>query len=287
VTVAQVCAVVQARNEEASIANVISQLWRAGVAYSVIVVNGSRDKTAQIAQRVARDGTGLPAARMRCTVLTANIPLGHDVGKAVGVYAARRLRWPVHIYVFVDGDWNGGFGPRLAQWLDRAVEEDSDIALTQWAPQTQVSRWERPDWEIWQDVFSLHWPNLLGTAASQAPMAVRGTVFDRISPYWLHQPSKWLAYALMLQPQLKVTASPEIQAALVGNPSRSATHQHLMLETLLGDAVEAARITVGRQGGRWWQGRERIGYHRYRRTDVLRQYMAQSSSVFGVAIGNL
>ncbi|MCL6548167.1 MAG: hypothetical protein K6T30_04565, partial [Alicyclobacillus sp.] len=94
-------------NVSSSIANVLAQLHRAGVSACVVVAKGCSDDTAAVAERQA-GRLGLRAA-----VVTVSPPLGPDVPRAVGLYAALRLFRDWDSVVFVDGDWRGSFGPSL------------------------------------------------------------------------------------------------------------------------------------------------------------------------------
>lgn len=103
-------AVVPAQNEERTIGAVLRQLRRLPLDEVIVVVNGSRDRTAEI------------AAAHGCRVIEIAGSLGHDVGRAVGAALA-----DADICLFTDADIIVP-AEDLAPFL-RAVEDGVDVAL--------------------------------------------------------------------------------------------------------------------------------------------------------------
>ncbi|WP_167357117.1 glycosyltransferase family 2 protein [Paenibacillus pectinilyticus] len=104
--------IIPARNEEATIGQVIQEIKKLAPNEIVVVINGSSDQTETIAR-----GQG-------ATTISFEDPLGTDVGRAIGAFAAQS-----EILLFVDGDF-------VIPWQDLVpfVESAStccDVAVNQ------------------------------------------------------------------------------------------------------------------------------------------------------------
>lgn len=275
----RVCAVVQVQNAATSIKNVLAQMTRAKVDYCILVNNGSKDDTQIVAEEFIRKEKRVQNNKF--FILSVPSPLGHDVARAWGVYTAMRLKWQVDLYLFLDGDWQGGFGPKLEQWLADVLLMPAEVTYTIHSPRPAPVKFplqipfDRGYQVLWAQALETFAPSLKEAAISQLPMTIRATAFQYVSPYWLHQPGLWFAYCLLTEPRVNIQAVPGIDAKILGNPTRSRQHQKMMEDTLFGDALEGIRVIMGLSGGRYWRGNEWIGYHSQRRLDLLQQYMAQ------------
>lgn len=106
----QVSVIIPAQNEENTIEAVINEAKNLQPLEIIVVINGSTDKTEEIAKRVG------------ATVITIQDALGHDVGRSIGAYLAKG-----DILLFIDADF-----PILTDHLYRfcqAVANGIDIAL--------------------------------------------------------------------------------------------------------------------------------------------------------------
>jgi hypothetical protein len=277
-----VCAIVPARDESSRIGNVLRQLRRAGVGACVVVCNGCRDDTAAVARELVLDL--FPIGE----VVEVNAALGPDVGRAYGTYwAQRRYRKQPTYFLYVDGDWGGGFGPALAAFLAEARDQgslvhysststDSPISLdSPTSPRDRLTA--RLDITIWQAIFTRLRPQLASAAVSELPLLVQRDLFRKVSTHWLHHPGLWLAHCLRAGVgPLTVASRAQWDPAIRGNRIRSWRHAEQMRLTLAGDAVEAARLLFCRPPGRWWKGRWLNGYAAERRLDLLTE-LRQSS----------
>jgi hypothetical protein len=253
-----VCAIVSASNEASTIENVLHQLYRARVDTCVLVVNGTRDQTLHIAQRCAS------RLQLPLHVQLFSDALGPDVAKATGTFEALRVHPTVEQLVYVDGDWKGSFGPMLRDFIDEGIETGCDCM---WTRHTGPLR---EDIALWQNVLQQVAPHLVDAAPAQSPLFIRRSLLQFLSPTSLHHPGLWMAEAAsFLQPALHLSTSALWDVRFAGNPVRSALHQSLMADTLIGDALEGCRILLEQRPSREWRGRRYDGLHLRRRTDLL------------------
>ncbi|QQE79394.1 hypothetical protein [Alicyclobacillus sp. SO9] len=262
------CVIIQARNAEGTILHVLSQIVRSHVGCCIVVANGCRDKTTLLASSFFKRFPGIGR------VVAFSEPLGPDVGKAVGTYAA--LRHPAFSagwFTYVDSDWKGGFGPDLDSFLSEAKHKQADVLFIGRKETFEHSRFNRrEDVWLWEQALSEQ-KELQGMSVSESPVAVNKRVFTFIAPYWLYHPGLFAARCLQQKPPLRLEVSRAWSPQFSGNPTKSASHQRKMLDTLVGDAVEGLAVLTGQPTGRRWRGKEHIGYHQDRRVDLLREYM--------------
>ncbi|MCF8566289.1 hypothetical protein LLE49_16330 [Alicyclobacillus tolerans] len=279
-----VCAVVPAYNAANSIGNVISQLYRAGIRSYVVVANGCIDSTVFTAH------TKLSALLARHRVVEFPTALGPDVPRAVGAFTAlREFRDSTHL-LFVDGDWQGGFGPMLSDWLEPALRGRCEVQYTGWrneiAMESRPESLKKParlDEQIWTAALQREFPDLQWACPSAVPLLVQRQTFEKVSAFWMYQPGMWFAKTLCATrgyPKT-VAVNGDWNAVLTGNPSRSAQHMRKMEETLLGDALEGVRLLQGKKPSRKWRGILQDGYHSERRVDVLKAWQASLRVDFG------
>ena len=281
---------IPARNCERSIANVLRQVHKAGIQQSVVVVNGSIDKTANAA-RDTIDALGLHA-----WVCDLADPLGPDVPRALGVLYALRLR-PTDLWdscVIVDGDWEGSFGNNLALYIRTASVRGLDVAWPGEATRRiddegetagAISRRQmQSDITIWNEALKSIAPSLKGACPSRAPLWLSRRICATISPLLLCHPGLWMAQCVLVSqspkdPRISLGVI-DFDARWLGNPTRSRGHQELMQDTLIGDAVEGVAALTGQRQTREWNGRVRIGYHADRDIEFLRQWSASIQPCF-------
>lgn len=268
----QVCAVISARNEAASIGNVLSQCHRAGCQHGLVVANGCQDATAS----VAREQAGRLFRHF--AVITVREALGPDVPRAVGAYAALRRFPHAAWFVFVDGDWQGSFGPLLSAGIQEAVASDAHVRFVAAPTPRRDAAPEnmhplRPDEQLWRQCLNRVAPVLRHARPAQLPLFVHRTAFERVSPYWLHHPGRWMAWcALASAHGMQVDVWDEWEPRLAGNPDRDVRHAAQMRQTLMGDAVEGCAMLLRRRPTRLWKGTEYVGYHAQRRIDLLQAW---------------
>jgi glycosyltransferase involved in cell wall biosynthesis len=237
-------ACISARDEEKTIRPVITQACLTpGVDIVLIVVNGSSDRTAEL----ARTGTA-PGGRARVLVREVPEPLGHDVGRSVAADWA--LVIGAEVLVFLDADF-----PVLARDISpfiRAVESGTDVALNRlssrlggWASQGPVASARRA-----LNVF-LGYDDLGQDGLVAVPHALSGRAARVIGPENLSVPP--LAHALAVMAGLRVRAVHSVDVITPNRPSPDRARAHdpaVMGELILGDHVEAVAEIIRRRGPR-------------------------------------
>lgn len=272
----RICAVIPAQNVAGSVANVLWQLHRAKVTHAILVINGSQDGTYQVAQNT------LKRVPVHSKIIHIAVPLGPDVPRAIGLYQALRSFSDVDWFLILDGDWAGGFGPMLEESISLAVSEQFDVQFTPRQPNTGVSqgftRRMRTDYTVW-DAGLRDWDKgLQDIAPSEAPVLIHRRTLDRVSPVYLYHPGLWFAIIIaQTQRGLRIGISNNWINKLVGNPSPSIAHATRMQETLIGDALEGARLLHKQKPHRYWHGVLYDGYNSSRRVDLLEKWQSYSS----------
>lgn len=265
-------AVIPARNVEDSLPNVLHQLKRSGVMGCIVVVNGSSDRTMQHGRRYGAE-LGLATH-----LVEFDDPLGPDVPRAVGAYAAVRSGHGDVDLVFVDGDWKGAFGPALSDFLVDSTGRKADVAFV--GSRAKVPE-DRPDLALWRQTLQSHAPCYAFAHPSQGPVYVRSRTFQSVSRYELYHPGRWFAWCVRaaIRKQLSVHVCADWYTTIVGNPTRDAEHIRNMRATLIGDAAEGCSIVKGTVPSRRWKGRVWDGYHPIRRVDLLAAYASRWRAV--------
>jgi len=287
----RICAVIPAKDVSRSIANVLSQAYRAGVTHVVVVINGCTDDTLRQTKRT------LLHLAMANHILHFTPALGPDVPRAVGTYEALRTFRDLDWFLYVDGDWSGGFGPMLAESVAQASQTGADMQFSRrsystnhsdlWLPNTvgldiqtglkqAVLSPTRLDYQVWDQAVLREIPPFTQMAPSEAPFAVHRRVFRRLSPYWLYHPGIWFAMAVQQSHRgLTIGVSESWTGKWTGNPSPTSQHARATADTLIGDALEGARILQHQRPHRILRGILFDGYDSSRRTDVLKRWQSQ------------
>ncbi|MCL6593553.1 MAG: hypothetical protein K6T31_06215 [Alicyclobacillus sp.] len=231
-----VCAVVPVHGDTSALANVYRQLRRAGVHTCITVLNGTAPPLSAAAATEQAADLGL-----QCITLAFTTPLGPDVPRAVGAVAAMRKSPATPWLLFVDGDWQGGFGPLLSEFIAQAepcpgvwfqaVPDRLAPGTPPQRPCRQRSsglegqgwvrgdwRWgKRPDLQVWQYAWQHPgWPGPgRGANPAEPPWLVHRRVFVDISPLWLHHPGLWYAccVAAARRGLVSLTAAPQAVAS--------------------------------------------------------------------------
>ncbi|MBX5476251.1 MAG: glycosyltransferase [Clostridia bacterium] len=229
-------AIVPAQNEERTIDAVLRQLRRLPLDEVVVVVNGSQDRTAEI------------AAGQGCRVIEITGSLGHDVGRAVGAAVT-----DADIYLFTDADIVVP-SEDLAPFL-RAVANGVDVALNDL--NRIIALPHRVHVVALAKAFLNHCldrPDLGVNSLTGIPHALSRRAVETIG--WQRLAVPPLAHAAAVLAGLRVRSVHAVDVATRNRVHRydSPTRSPLMLERLiLGDHLEALdllRSVHGARGGR-------------------------------------
>lgn len=198
----------------------------------IVIVNGSADNTAEIAQR------------MGAKVMMYAEPLGHDVGRSVGAEAARG-----EILLFTDGDLVIS-AAELRPFVD-AVSGGADLALNDYSGPVR-SRIPHP---VVLSKYALNVmlnrPDLHGYSLTAVPNAISRRALAALGSAILSRPP--LAYARAVLDGLKVKAVHKVPVGRMNAVRRKEGGRDLLQEVILTDHLEAIGLLLERRG-------ERAGY---------------------------
>lgn len=217
----QVSVIVPASNEEPTIDAVLQEVLALTPLEVIVVVNGSQDRTAQIAsQRGVR-------------VVEFSERLGHDVGRAVGASLARG-----DILLFVDADIvvpAGSLEPFVA-----AIRRGHDVALNDIDPIVSRYPWDPVSVQkIWLNV-CLGRADLQTASLTAIPHALSRRVFRHITAEDLVVPPR--AYAKLVAANVDVVKANSVDVVTTNKIHgwhADSDARDLMVEMIVGDHLEA------------------------------------------------
>ena len=215
-----VSVVIPVMNERRTIARVIAEAAKVHRETEVIVVaNGSRDGTEQI------------ALRMGAKVIHYEEPLGHDVGRTIGVKKAQG-----EVILFTDGDVIISAADLIP--LVRTIDKGADVALNKYLGPTNKQN-------VHPVILSKHAVNIMlsrsdlkGVSMTTIPHALSRRAVDLIGPENLSVPP--LAHSIAIHKGLRVLEAHYIDVGRKNPRKRKKKNGTDPLERLIiGDHLEA------------------------------------------------
>jgi len=239
--------VIPAMNEEDRIGDVLRETYRLAPDQVVVVVNGTVDRTAEIARSFGAD------------VLEYSEPLGNDVGRAIGA-----IRASADTYLFIDADIVIPAEDMLPFVLD--IENGADVALNgiDWVarhPRPHAPAVDRYFLNLVQGRRDLGVENVL-----TVPHAFSANALARIGKDTLANPQ--LANAIAIERKLRIVVSHDINVLLINKVRnnhfrKSGERMPSAYQRMHGDSVEACAYlldSAGRRAGFGEGGRKRWYY---------------------------
>lgn len=228
----RLAAVVTCRDEERTLPSVIRQLERLPLQEIIVVINGSSDRSLELASRFRH-----------VTIVWQHEPLGHDVGRAVGARVST-----ADVILFMDGDLPIR-AERLVPYL-RAVDRGADLALNDLSPfigafveQDDVTRIKMFLNRV------LGRPDLGMNSMTAVPHAVSRRLIDRIGIDLLAVPPK--AHAMSIMNGLKIVSPASVD---VIRRNRIRPHNvgsgNPVADLIIGDHLEALSLIAQHAGPR-------------------------------------
>ncbi|TDF97568.1 glycosyltransferase family 2 protein [Paenibacillus piri] len=184
----------------------------------IVVVNGSRDGSAAIAQAFG------------ARVIFFEQPLGHDVGRSVGARHASG-----DILLFMDGDMVLP-AAKLMPFL-RAVERGADLALNQYNGQVLKQKVHPVVVAKHALNAALRRPDLKGASMTTVPHAMSRRALETIGAEHLAVPPK--AQAIAIQRRLRVRAVCFIHVGALNPVRRRSRKGDPLAKLIVGDHLEA------------------------------------------------
>lgn len=198
----------------------------------IVIVNGSADNTADIAQR------------MGAKVIVFPQPLGHDVGRSVGAEAAGG-----EILLFTDGDLAIP-AAELRPFVE-AVSSGADVALNDYSGPVR----HRIPHPVVLSKYTLNLllgrPDLNGYSLTAVPHAISRKALSVLGSTLLSRPP--LAYARAVLEGLRVKAVHKVPVGKMNAVRRKEGGRDPLQEVILSDHLEAVAMLLERRG-------ERAGY---------------------------
>jgi hypothetical protein len=251
--------VVPAKNEAGRIVTVLQNLSTLPIDHIILVTNGSKDSTFHDVLQ-----TRIPKLQL----LYFHDCLGIDIPRAVGAKVAFSLGSDV--VVFVDGDMVGTFSENLMELVDGILLHHLDIALTNCypSPPRHIER-HNPTFQ-WR----LNLNKELGlekkiglSTPAHGPHAVSRRFFETVPIRELAIPPVPMAIARLQK--LKIDVATTIPHYQLGSSIKSQLHANKIIDTIVGDCMEAIQVFHNRPRSREWQNKLYLGYHSERRFDLL------------------
>lgn len=258
-----ICVVVPARNEGNRITTVLQNLGTLPVDHIILIANGSKDSTMQEALNMR-----LP----KLQIVYFNESLGIDVPRAIGAKIALSLNSDAT--VFVDGDMVGTFNENLLELIDGILLKKLDMALTNCypAPLRHIERYN-PTFR-WR----LNLNKELGLE-KKISLANPAHGIHAVSKKFLETiPIKELAIppasmALARIAKLKIDVATTIPHYRLGSSVKNQIHTNKIIDTIVGDCLEAISIFQNKPRNRQFQNKCYLGYHMDRRFDLLDNFL--------------
>lgn len=261
-TVAEVWAVIPARDEAPRVGLAIASARGAGAGRIVVVANGCRDRTADSAR----------AAGPGVEVVEFSEPLGPDLPRVVGASVA--LAGGAEALLFLDGDMTGALAPALAA-LVQTTAAGAHLALTdafaRGVPGSSLAGEVTAFRRRLNQVLGLE--EAIGVASmSHGPSAARRELVAVTGLRALGKPP--VAVALAVRAGLRVRVGCKLVHDDLGSPGRDAAHAVAMAHTIIGDCLEAMAVAAGVRPSRCHLGTRYDGYDSTRRWDLLDAFLA-------------
>ena len=262
-----ITAVVPAKNEAGRIATVLQNLSTLAIDHIIVVANGSNDTTMREVLRL-----GIP----KLQILYFHERLGIDIPRAIGAKVALALGSDV--VVFVDGDMVGTFTDNLSQLIDQVLLKQSHMALTNCypSPPRHIERYNPTfQWRLnLNKELGLEKKINLSTP-SHGPHAVSRRLLETISVRELAIPPVSMALARMNK--LKIDVATTIPHYQLGSSLKTHIHCVKIIDTIVGDCLEAITVFQNAPRTRQWQNKTYLGYHSERRFDLLDDFFSEKT----------
>ena len=255
--------VVPARNEAERISTVLRNLSLLPVDYIILIINGSQDTT-------LREVLDLRNPKLQ--LLHFDSALGIDVPRAIGAKVAYSIGSDTTL--FVDGDMVGTFNENLIELINGVNLRHLDLALTNCYP-TEPRHIER-----YNPTF--HWRQMLNkelgllkkiglSTPAHGPHAVSRRFLEAVPFRELAVPP--VAMALARKKKLKIDVATTLPHYRLGSSIKNQMHASKIIDTIVGDCLEAIAAYQGSERTRQWQEKLYIGYHGERRIDFIDHFL--------------
>ena len=258
--------VVPARNEAGRIATVLQNLGTLPVDHIIVIANGSKDAT-------MREILNLRLPKLQ--IIYFHDCLGIDVPRAIGAKVALSLGSDV--VAFVDGDMVGTFNENLMELAEGITLKHLDLALTNCypSPPRHIERYNPTfQWRLNLNK-ELGLEKKIGlTSTAHGPHAVSRRLLETIPVREIAVPP--VVMALARQAKLRLDVATTIPHYRLGSSIKNQIHTNKIIDTIVGDCLEAIAVFRGEPRTRQWQNSTYLGYHSERRFDLLDLFLSEN-----------
>ena len=256
--------VVPAKNEAGRAVTVLQNLGTLPIDHIIFISNGSKDATMYEVLQMR-----LP----KLQIIYFHDCLGIDVPRAVGAKVALSLGSDV--VAFVDGDMVGTFYENLMELVDGVLLKHLDMALTNCypSPPRHIERYN-PTFQWRMNLNKeLGLEKKIGLATpAHGPHAVSRRFLETLPLAELAIPP--VSLALARKNKLKIDVATTIPHYRLGSSIKGQIHTNKIIDTIVGDCLEAMASFRDQPRNRQLQNKTYIGYHSDRRFDLLEQFLS-------------
>lgn len=268
-------AVVPAKNEEGRIGKVLTTLGDTPLDRIVVVVNGSHDHT--LSEVLALN---MPKVK----VLYFEMSLGIDVPRALGAYVA--YKEGATAVVFVDGDMIGKIQGVVMQLVDAVIFQKADLALTDCYPQFPYGNKFANQMLCYRKLLNQKlglYPEFKVATPSHGPHAVSRRLMEKADFRDFAVPPMILALAV--KHHLNIAMPAALNQVHFGSRVRDYYHAKKIVDTVIGDTIEALNFFDDRPRTRRYLFKDFQGYHPERRFDILDKFMKDPHLLEEITLG--
>lgn len=263
-----ITAVVPAQSEEYRVGRVLESLLAIdSIAEIFIILNGSDKTTRNVAESY------LQLYPCKISLVSFAAPLGIDVPRAVGAKLAYARG--ADYALFIDGDMVGEIYRQLKSFLQKAVRKQLDLALLDCYPdEKHLIKLQEPVF-FWRYRLNREL-GLVESLNIATPSHGLHIVSRRMlaSVPWqdFAVPPTLLVHSVLSGYRVEIAG--QIAHIELGSSVKNPAHNRLIIDTIIGDCLEALCLWQHRPRSRYYDGKLYTGYHDRRRFDLLEQFLA-------------
>ncbi|MBT9138886.1 MAG: hypothetical protein DDT31_01465 [Syntrophomonadaceae bacterium] len=261
-------AVVPVHNEELRVGSLLRRLLTLPSITKILVIqNGSNKNTQAEVESVYSKN------RAKISVFRFKEALGIDVPRAIGAKLAYES--DAAYALFIDGDLVGEITSQLSKILSKTATEKPDLALINCYPQNPpFETLNRPLFffrRLLNKELGIY--NEIGIASpSHGPHLVSRRLLSLAPWEDFCVPPTLLVHARIANLDIRIVG--EIPHICLGSQIKNSTHSQQIVDTIVGDCLEALALAKKLTRSRDYEGKAYLGYHKKRRLDLLQQFLA-------------
>lgn len=252
------CIIIPCCSEGPYIERIINEGEKSSADRVIIVENGSEDDSFDIIKKNLSDKTN---------ILYVNLPLGHDIPKAVGLYYS--LLDEGSYFIFYDGDMIGITSDDIDAMFG-ALKSGADLVLTDCycdgSLPAGLASYVLSFRKMLNKELNLFY-KIKHASPSHGPMGMSRRFSLSVPIEYMGIPPLLLVHAV--DKGFRVDIGLKKLHMDLGTQERTDKHRLKMAETLVGDSIFALKSSRNELTNRKYDGIDYIGFHENRRFDIL------------------